>query len=377
MVSSRGPTLTVLGLVVPGAYAFERFPSFSWDTLPVAWHSAKASNFTDEELHTLARYATVTFEKTQGSGAFPYGDKHGMMVCQNGTDLSQCGCCEEDYMVSAAKALKAIRDEVHVFSYTNSIIAYPWYGGAHEFIKHPDLWLRDVNGTLMNNIHQNPTETWYAWDHSQDAASAIWASQCKNMVESGAVDGCFVDGCMNVPSPLEESKSVAYSEKKPAMLAELQQEIPGVLICGSGGGFHDGMFGTQLQNWGKNGNYAEREIPMLQKAMEAGVLFHAHGSAVCQHAGDADNAQVQTELAAFLVAAQEHAYFMCGGWAGTVPTWYPVYDKPLGKPLGNATLGDDGVYTRHFAKGTLVTFDTKTNTGAIQWGSSIQQTLSV
>jgi hypothetical protein len=292
-----------------------------------------------------------------------------MMVCQNGTDLSKCGCCEEDYMTSAAQALKDINSNVHVFAYTNSIIAYPWYRGAHEFIEHPSLWLRDVNGTLMNNIHQNPTETWYAWDHSQDDASAIWASQCKSMVASGAVNGCFVDGCMNVPSPLEETKHDAYSRKKAGVLAQLQQEIPGVLICGSGGGFHDGMLGTQLQNWGKNGNYGEREIPMLQKAMEAGVLFHAHGHAVCQHDGDPLDAEVQTELAAFLVAAQEHAYYMCGGWAGTKPIWYSVYDQPLGSPVGNATFAN-GVYTRQFAKGTVVTFDIKTNTGSIQWAST-------
>lgn len=318
----------------------------------------------------LAKYATVTFEKTQGAGSFPYGDKHGMMVCQNGTDLSQCGCCEEDYMVSAGNALKSINENVTVFAYTNSIIAYPWYRGAHEFNNHPDLWLRDINGTLMNNIHQNPIETWHAWDHSQDAGSEIFMDQCKNMVSTGAVDGCFVDGCMNVPSPLEPAKEAAYAEKKPKMLAQLQSEIPGVLICGSGGGWHDGMMGTQVQNWGKHGDFSVREIPMLQKAMDAGIMFHAHGNAVCANKGNATHPAVQTELAAFLVAAQEHAYYMCSGWAGTIPTWYPVYDSPLGAPLANATF-KDGIFSRKFASGTEVFYDTNTETGTIKWADAV------
>merc|ERR1711982_76432 len=44
--------------------------------------------------------------------------------------------------------------------------------------------------------------------------------------------------------------------------------------------------------------------------MEAGVMFHAHGSAVCRNQGNASHPDVQTELAAFLIAAQEHAYYM-------------------------------------------------------------------
>lgn len=272
-------------------------------------------------------------------------------------------------MVSAAQGLKSINDKVHVFSYTNSIIAYPWYRGAHEFNEHSDLWLRDVDGNLLNNIHENPVETWHAWDHSQDAASKIWASQCRNMVASGVVDGCFVDGCMNVPEPLAPNKSLQYAQKKPAMLAQLQQDIPGVLICGSGGGWHEGMLGTQVQNWGKHGDFSAREIPMLQKAMRAGVMFHAHGSAVCAHQGNASHPAIQTELAAFLVAADKHAYYMCSGWSGTVPTWYPVYDAPLGEPLSNATF-IDGVYYRRFASGTKVIYNTTSETGSIIWADA-------
>merc|ERR1712146_660706 len=84
--------------------------------------------------------------------------------------------------------------------------------------------------------------------------------------------------------------------------------------------------------------------------------------------GDPSNADLQTELAAFLIAAGEYSYYRCGGWSHTDATWYPVYDKKLGEPLANATLGKDGVWRRSFAAGTDVTFDTNTNVGTIVWG---------
>merc|ERR1712083_352181 len=121
---------------------------------------------------------------------------------------------------------------------------------------------------------------------------------------------------------------------------------------------------------GKGGEYSTREIPMLQKAVAAGVMFEAKGHAVCsgKNPGDPHASDIQTELAAFLVAAGEHSYYRCGKWGHTDVPWYKVYDMPLGKPLGNATL-HNGIYTRSFASGTLVTFNTATETGTIKWAS--------
>ena len=87
---------------------------------------------------------------------------------------------------------------------------------------------------------------------------------------------------------------------KPLWMEKLQTEVPGILICGSGGSFKDGVAGTQVQNWGKNGDYATREIPMLQKAVAAGKVFEAH--AACG-SGDPQDPAEQTKVAAFLIAA--------------------------------------------------------------------------
>merc|ERR1712083_836335 len=147
------------------------------------------------------------------------------------------------------------------------------------------------------------------------------------------------------------------------MLADLQAEIPGIVLCGSGGGVMKGVLGTSVQNWGKGGQFSTREIRMLQKAVAAGAMFEAKGHEVCngEAGNDPQNPKVQTELAAFLVAAGEYSYYRCGGWGHTDATWYPVYDKKLGAPLSDAVLGTDGVWRRSFASGTEVAFNTATN----------------
>ena len=76
---------------------------------------------------------------------------------------------------------------------------------------------------------------------------------------------------------------------------------------------------------------------------------------------------------AFLIGAGEYSYFGCGDWCAegddTKPlTWLPEYDKPLGTPKGPAQY-NAGVWTRSFASGTEVMFDTKTNKGTVKWGA--------
>ena len=219
----------------------------------------------------------------------------------------------------------------------------------------------------------NPTETWYTWDFSKPEVCDLWSEACLNMTATGAVDGCFMDGCTRgnnriiVPGPLAPATAAAYETNKPQFMAKLQQRVPGVLICGSGGGWVDGVAATQVQNWGVHSqDYAGMWIPMLQRAVAAGVIFEAH--AACGSSDPNDPVEM-TKLAAFLIAAGQGSYYLCGGWGSASVPWFPIYDLPLGAPLSNATLGADGVWRRSFASGTSVTLDTKTNNGTISWAT--------
>jgi len=48
--------------------------------------------------------------------------------------------------------------------------------------------------------------------------------------------------------------------------------------------------------------------------------------------------------------------------------WCPaLFERPLGRPVANATKDATGIWRRSFASGTSVSFDTATNKGSILW----------
>ena len=103
---------------------------------------------------------------------------------------------------------------------------------------------------------------------------------------------------------------------------------------------------------------------MMLDAAKAGVAFMA--MPVGKHNGDPNDPKVQTELAAFLVAAGTRAYYGTSSPHNTSFQRLPIHDKRIGKPLGDAVI-HDGVFYRSFAAGVNVTYDTKSETGTIQW----------
>ncbi len=73
-------------------------------------------------------------------------------------------------------------------------------------------------------------------------------------------------------------------------------------------------------------------------------------------------------LACFLVAAESHCYF-CYTWGYTEAhgtfDWYPEFDKPLGKPKGDA-VRNGWTYNREFERAS-VSVDLEKATANISW----------
>ena len=133
-------------------------PKFSWDTLPVGWHSSNASGvWAAPQVKILARYAIITLEKIQGTDlVVPAATRarKGLYFCQNVEDESDLSACMlpgeqvEDQHVLAAKAIKVQNPDAVVISYLNSVIQYPWYGAARALAAHPSWWLRNSSGAI-------------------------------------------------------------------------------------------------------------------------------------------------------------------------------------------------------------------------------------
>ena len=179
----------------------------------------------------------------------------------------------------------------------------------------------------------------------------------------GNIDSCHLDGCTETPKEAPDKDT--YWEKKQTLMLDMQNKMKGPVICGANGHVLKGLNATALQNWGKNPTWSKREIPMLLEAVKAGVMFEAH--MMCPE--DPLEQHTINNIASFLIAAGKYSYIRCGGWSGYDPTWYPIYDYPLGEPLANATLEADGVWRRYFKSGTIVTFDTNKEEGTIKWSN--------
>ena len=334
-----------LALVVTFAAIAAKMPMFSWNTVPVYSHLCnKSGPFNDTALRTLVRFPLVTIEKGQGS------------------NLSDC--CAEDKILAAAKQIKALNSSVQVIFYYNSVLDWNQYRLHEEFLKRPDLWLRNASGdpVRMHGDHsfKQPKEGMLVFDFSKQAGRDFWASDCINATKTGYIDGCFADKAdleSFSDNTLSPETAKAYAKGHDQVLQDLQKSLgDNVLVANNY--LLPGVSSTMIEGFHSN----EASILQLQKAASEKKLVEAH--ARCKNITDS--------LAAFLIGAGEYSYYGCSsGWYVDEThmdwiTWHPEYDKPLGKPTGPATKEGD-VYTRHFASGTVAMFDTKTNTGTINW----------
>ncbi|XP_065830205.1 uncharacterized protein [Oscarella lobularis] len=335
-------------LCVTFAAVAARMPKFSWDTVPVFNHMANVSGpFNDEAVRILARFPLVTFEKMQGASLSP--------------------CCSEDKIVEAAKQIKATNSSVITIFYLNSVLDFTNYRLHEELLKRPELFLRNASGDIVRIHPGKSPELLNVFDFSQEAARNLWANDCINATKSGYVDGCFADRAGEeafAHNKLTPEKATAYANGHDQVLQDVQKSLgDNVLIANNY--LLSGVTATMIEAFRSN----EESIQRLQEAVSQKKLVEVH-------AGYFDSCKNITDtLAAFLIGAGDYSYYACSaGWTANEIhtdwlTWHPEYDKPLGKPTGPATKEGD-VYTRHFASGTVATFDTKTNKGDIKWAEA-------
>lgn len=81
--------------------------------------------------YSPTRYPLVTLEKTTGADTLHWDPStlkwRVPITCQVGSDVSKCGCCQEDNFIRHATQLKAANPRQHIVAYMNTEIAYPWY----------------------------------------------------------------------------------------------------------------------------------------------------------------------------------------------------------------------------------------------------------
>jgi len=330
----------VATLLVSRGSAEPSQPRFSWDTVPVFYHSCNFTGpYTDEAVKIMAKFPMVTIEKGQG--------------VQDPDDSRYA----EDKIIDTLRRVKAIDSNISTIFYYNSVLDWPFYKLHEDFLQHPEWWLRNSDGTecRSNGDGSFPNHTnMLSFDFAQAGARDLWADTCINATKSGVVDGCFSDRANGHPCNAGSDYKAGHKQ----VHQDLQKKLGnGVLI--SNNVVIDGVGATMIEFFKAD----ESDIQKVSSAAAKGVLMQAH-----DHACSTDS------LAAFLIGAGERSYYACtSGWKVQADpieeAWKPEYDKPLGQPQGLAVkLGD--VYHRHFvsiAGTTVVKFDASKNKGSIEW----------
>lgn len=340
-------------------------PRFSWDTLPVFFHSSNTSGpWSDAAAQQIARFAMATNEKS-----------HAMKLPGGGTQSEEiagpAACRQVD---------KASNGSTNTFFYLNSVIDWPFNYKLHAAMQANPSWrVKHPNGSDFRITGNN-----WAYNLSNPECRAAWIAECVAATTAGCT-GCFIDQA-NDKEPFVGNTPAgrAYSAAHLATLVELSQTLASTgkyAIMNHLGDLGDHVHAMMVEDFAGS----EKCIRLLQ-------TLAARGFAVEAHAGDlplGENYCVNGDtnsMAAFLIGAGDHHYYHCAGqpsaW-GSNPRWpavkdawldwLPEYDYNLGLPKGPAasrpsgTGGNTSVWSREFASGTRVEFDGARGNGTIWW----------
>ena len=307
------------------------------------FHSANTSGqYSEEALQTIAKFQMVTIDKNMGSDVENVDD--------------------EDEMVITMRAIKKINPKASTYFYMNSFKDSDKMTRMHrELEEHPDYYLRDSNGTRVKN-----NQGLYAYDLSKPKVRQWWQNICLNATKYANGDGCYCDSSQNEnstfrPSP-SEAKLKAWGEGLLNLTRDVQEALGDDKLLIGKVANQPYVKAVQIEYFRANND----SINSLILGVSVGQVMQAHVPIAMPCSRD-----LTDYVAAFLIGAGEYSYFGCGQWASNGSnispiTWHPEYDKPLGAPKGPATY-NSGVWTRSFASGTEVTFNTNENKGTIKW----------
>ncbi|MBC8875367.1 MAG: hypothetical protein H8E44_38575 [Planctomycetes bacterium] len=329
----------------------DKFPEFSWDTVPIWLRVRKSTAYSEDEIAQIAQYPVVVFEKANGH--VTYGD------VESGT-------------LAATRAVKQISPTTKVISYFNAVIEYNGYRANEEFDQNVERWAVREDGKIFKF-----KDRYHFHDLTQPDVRGWWIKTTKGMADHPEIDGVFIDAICKV-----NLRSDAYRDGYLKMARKLRDDLDqNDLLLGnairasepnSNLDHLEYLDGSYCERWGipMNGESYESYVAKSIAAMTESVakskilLFSAGPGAYGREESRAASQKTPTEmrqwmrenitypLGVFLLVAGQHSYFEWGytpdALQGALRDHeYEEYHKPLGRPSGPAEK-DGYVYTRRY-----------------------------
>ena len=287
---ANGKMLVLLLLLVfVGTYhqTSADLPQFSWDTLPVFFHSSnKTGQYNKDALQTIAKFQMATIEKWMG-------------IDINDTD-------DEDEMVLAMKAIKEVNPKISTYFYMNSFKDCPEMTRmTRELSEHPDYALRDSSGEKVKN-----SQGFYVFDISKPEVRKRWLNTCLNATKFANGDGCFCDSSQHVNSTfkpnLPKSELEAWGEGLLNLTREVQEALGDDKLLIGKVANQSYVRAVQIESFSPSNGSIEN----LMLGAKVGQVVQAHVPVKVEC-----NSDLTDYIAAFLIGAGEYSYFGCGHWS--------------------------------------------------------------
>jgi hypothetical protein len=253
----------------------------------------------------------------------------------------------------------------------NSVLDFPMYALHEQVLAHPAWMLHTSSGEVFNMSGDH----FYGdvFDYTVEGMVQAYLETCINATATGVVDGCFADRSVsNISDAAVASQPGQWDTAHLNALRELTARIaPGPLIANHAYGY-PGLTAAMVETCTPDATGFQE----LSTTIRSGQLTQCHCGQDTHVDCSESDARFNATVAMFLIAAQPHSYFGCGLWyfnstsvTTASPLWMPMFDRPLGSPLGDATL-DGSRYTRHFATGTWAEWDIQTGLGQVHWSAA-------
>eukprot|EP00591_Stephanopyxis_turris_P012579 CAMPEP_0195509626 /NCGR_PEP_ID=MMETSP0794_2-20130614/2511_1 /TAXON_ID=515487 /ORGANISM="Stephanopyxis turris, Strain CCMP 815" /LENGTH=335 /DNA_ID=CAMNT_0040636897 /DNA_START=237 /DNA_END=1244 /DNA_ORIENTATION=- len=305
---------------------------------------------------------------------------------------------QEENIPVACRQIKAVNNgsTLPTLYYLNSVLDWGTSSLHQLLIDHPDYRLKDAMG--QDIIAPLPGSPW-CFNLSVPALREAWILDCLNTVTSSdGCDGCFVDRSNNM-TEFHVTTSVWNMSLPEAMqfeishmhtLSELNTRLAAIggFAVSNNQGLSEQLGTSSIMFEDFTGS--EHCITSLRRAASSGLVVQVHaGYIVDDGSNDTFNGCGSGDtnaMAAFLIGMGNYTYYHCAkGWTSDRRwpvqddvwlDWREEYDRPLGRPLGDAIKSaiGGGIWQRNFSLGTYVEFDGEMGNGTIWWGDGVVQT---
>jgi hypothetical protein len=365
-------------------------PPFSWDRVPVAADLRTQRAMTDEEVRFITKnYSFVAIEKAQGMESLPASSRF-----------------TEEGFQAARKALKAVRPDMPVLYYWNSLIYYPLYRANSDFDQ--ERWCK-----RRPQQRQPEGECWrdgrgrIQYDRANPGFQDWWHRKAASALGDMQADGLFIDALGREFDPalaqMLNRVTSAFKERNDRLIIVnlakgVERSTADYLSMPGVDGFMIEHIGIEdrsdpekmkddmlaVQEFGKRGKVVLfKAWPDFVRTDKA--WFGPNRTRAQRPAYDKLVAQARQDiafpLACFLVVAQRHSYFQYSwgyqepGDGNLVyrpdgkldPQWYAELLRPLGAPKGDAQI-DGYRFRRSFAHAD-VEVDLQRRVGTIRWAN--------